>query len=113
MNKDKKYSREETLSLLDKSGYYKHKLSDSDVSSEERTIDGMKLTDPPILNKDGLIVSKDGRTCSSKPVDYNLHNTPVSVVRVVPNCSDSNWTGRNIIENLFEVLLDDSDFNKK
>ncbi len=107
VDEDKIYTREETLSLLDKNGNFKDKLCIYDIDRENRSIDGMKPTDPPIYNKTGATVSKDGRSCSGSPKHYTIDNKSYNVIRECPNASEGNWEGRTVLGVILQMLYDD------
>ena len=79
------YPAEWTMKAIDKDGYYKLNDLSKIYNDPHRSKIGRQPTDPPIYNKDGFIVSKDGASCFDKPYNQQINKTKFEVIREYPN----------------------------
>ena len=86
------YPQDWTKKAIDKNGYYKLNDLRSMYNGNNRTEIGKQPTDPPIYNKDGFVVSKDGVSCFDGPHTKKINNAEVIVTRVYPNVPFSEVT---------------------
>lgn len=100
------YPQEYTKKVIDKNGYYKLNDHLKVYNRFPRSKIGEMPTDPPIYNKDGLIVSRDGASCYSKEEVMELDNgSKVYITRVYPNVPHEPYMNA-VAFNLFMTLLD-------
>ena len=79
------YPHEWTKKAIDADGYYKLNDLTKIYNDPKRSRIGQEPTDPPIYNKDGFIVSKDGVSCFDGPYPEKVGTKTYEVVRVYPN----------------------------